>query len=404
MSKNGYLCILIMLASFAAVCALLYTPALPQVASYLKISSSQAQQSISIFLIGYALGFLPWGPLANDIGRKKTTHIGLALAAFGLLSSMMIVIYPKLWLLNCGRLLTALGSSVGIKITYTYIADLFTKEEILSKISYLLLASAAASSLAVAAGGLITSYLGWLSCFYVTFGYGVLLLNLSFFLPETLTEDKKIPIDPLNLLRTYACFVKNTALIKSSFMMGCCTAFTYLFASMAPFILIQNMGLSPKDYGLYNFIPASGIIAGFYAIQFFKTKLASIKQIKYGMLVAAFFTAALTFLLITHKLTSLSIFLSMAGLYLGISIVFANASSLALSTTTDKSNASSTMNFLNMSLCCLTLFIDESFSKGPELIMISSYVILICFVILMWWLLKNDQKIQELSKEPLDKR
>lgn len=63
--------LLLILASFAPVLAVSFTPALPEIANHLYVSSSKAQQSISIFLIGYAFGNLPWGPIANRFGRKK---------------------------------------------------------------------------------------------------------------------------------------------------------------------------------------------------------------------------------------------------------------------------------------------------------------------------------------------
>lgn len=64
--------ILLFLVSFASVGAVLFTPALPSITSFFQVSVGQAQLTITSYLIGYALGQLPYGPLANRFGRKKT--------------------------------------------------------------------------------------------------------------------------------------------------------------------------------------------------------------------------------------------------------------------------------------------------------------------------------------------
>ena len=43
---------------------ILFTPTLPQIGIDFEISESAASQTMSIFLIGYTLGQLPYGPLS----------------------------------------------------------------------------------------------------------------------------------------------------------------------------------------------------------------------------------------------------------------------------------------------------------------------------------------------------
>lgn len=50
--------ILLLLISFASVNAVLFTPGLPEIASFFNLSNDQAQLTISLFLIGYAGGQL----------------------------------------------------------------------------------------------------------------------------------------------------------------------------------------------------------------------------------------------------------------------------------------------------------------------------------------------------------
>ena len=87
--------------------------ALPDIERFFTISDSAAEHTITWFLIGYALGQLLYGPLANRFGRKKGLFAGISLqiiSSFLCVASGLIHIY---WLLIIGRLFLALGSGVG---------------------------------------------------------------------------------------------------------------------------------------------------------------------------------------------------------------------------------------------------------------------------------------------------
>jgi MFS family permease len=393
MKNHRTLLILLFFSSFAAVLAVLYTPALPSLAKELNISESQAQRSLSVYLVGYALGFLIWGPLANFYGRKKTTLIGLILANVGCLIVLLIKVFPSSLVLNTGRLITALGSSVGLKIAFTYISDLYTKEEAPSKIAYLTLSFAIAPGIAIAIGGLLTKYFGFYSCFLLSFGYSLFLLFLTLQLPETLKENAKISLNGVNIFKGYLATLQNKTFLKSSILMGCGTCFIYLFAQLAPFIGITEMGLKPQVYGLWNFIPPIGMVLGFSLTQGLHNKMKPLDQIKLGILIASCFIAYLMFSFSHKTPTPLSLFLPIPGIYIGLSVVFANASSFAIAQLSDKSNSSAMANFINMSLCVITLFIAEALPYKPSKILPTSFGILCVTMFFLWsHLNKTNQK------------
>ena len=149
---------LLLLIAFASVTGLLFTPALPELGSYFGISENKAQWTISIFLVGYCLGQLPYGPLANRFGRKKTIFIGVILAFLG---SFMAYLAPNFWVFCIARFIQALGSAVGLKISFTMISDEFTGKEATKAIALLSLAFGVMPGVAIATGGFITSFAGW---------------------------------------------------------------------------------------------------------------------------------------------------------------------------------------------------------------------------------------------------
>src|SRR3989304_4811030 len=75
--------ILILVVSFATLSGMLYTPGLPKLAKEFSLSSIDTQWTMSIFLLGYCIGLLPYGPIANRFGRKKTLYLGFAISFVG---------------------------------------------------------------------------------------------------------------------------------------------------------------------------------------------------------------------------------------------------------------------------------------------------------------------------------
>ena len=76
-----------LLASIVAITPLaidLYLPAMLVIANDLQTTMPNVQISLSIYLAGYALGMLFFGPIADELGRRLLAKVGLSL--FGISS------------------------------------------------------------------------------------------------------------------------------------------------------------------------------------------------------------------------------------------------------------------------------------------------------------------------------
>src|SRR3990167_2608751 len=107
---------MLLMISFASVNALLFTPALPDIAAYFAITHDTAQLTISWYLIGYAVGQLLYGPLANRFGRKPAIYGGIILQIISSLICVSAGTFHNFSILVIGRLLLAFGSGVGLKM------------------------------------------------------------------------------------------------------------------------------------------------------------------------------------------------------------------------------------------------------------------------------------------------
>lgn len=346
---------LLLMISFASVNAVLFTPALPNIANDFAISDGAAQQTITLFLVGYAIGQLVYGPIANRFGRKPALYAGIILQIISSLLCVFSSLIHVYSLLVLGRLLLALGSGVGLKMTFTLVNE--THEPILAsqKLSYLMIAFAIAPGLGVMLGGILSSHFGWTSTFYAGALYGVVLLLLVARLPET---KKSLEYDALkwaHLVAGYTSQFKNFRLIAGGLLMGGATCFVYVFAALAPFIAINILHMDMSTYGAANLLPPVGLVLGslFSAQLAKKYHLAFIVNL--GIYIALMGSVMMLILTFMQAPAVLSLFLPMTLCYFGLSLVFANASTIAMSNVSDKSHGSAVMNFTNMGLVTLVV-------------------------------------------------
>lgn len=364
--KKPSLFILLLLVSFGMVSAVLFTPALPQIAQQLGISDNAAELTITVYLIGYAFGFLPYGPLSDRFGRKPAVYTGILIAIAGCLLTLLAGKLGSFSLLLFGRLLAALGSSAGLKIAFTMVGDTCQHERATKAVSYLMMAFAVGPALAIGIGGVLATYFGWESCFYFQTGYSILLLILAFFLPETAVEKDLNALKMETILSGFLKKIKNKKLVCCGLLTGCGASLYYLFAAESPFIGIVRLGLTPDEFGLYSFIPPVGLFLGALFANLLAGKMEQLAIIFYGILIAFAFSALMFILFALGAVNPWTLFIPMPVIFIGESLVYANATSLILTHAQNKSYASAVINFLTIGLCVLSLSFSELLpAHGP---------------------------------------
>jgi multidrug resistance protein len=381
--------VLLLLVSFGSVGAVLFTPALPSIRSFFHQSIGAAQLTITFYLIGYALGQLPYGPLANRFGRKTTLYIGISLAILGSLLCALSSPLQSFGLLVCARFLQGLGGSAGLKISFTMIADIYPQTAATKMLSRNLIAFAIMPGIAVAIGGWLTEWFSWESCFYFLALFGIFALWLSTKLPETAKSLDTHALKLSSIMQSYALKFKNQRLTSSGLMMGCASAVGYVFASKAPFIGINLMGLRPAVFGAYNLIPALGILIG----AVLSAKLAGRFPLPKLLLLGISCSFVVTFtMLIPFSmgiLSPLTLFVPMLLIYAAASLVIANISSFGLAHAQNKANGSAVLNFINLSTTVVAVLLSEFIYPESAVLMPLSFVVFFFIMLLLWLRLKR---------------
>ena len=381
--------LLFLLVCFGSVSAVLFTPSLPLIQSYFDITVAQAQLTITIYLLGYAFGQLPYGPLANGIGRKKALLIGLTVAMVGSLLCALSYHAHSFGLLLVGRLIQALGACVGLKISFTMIADLYEQTAATKKISQLLIAFAVLPGVAVSIGGWLTHFWGWQSCFYFLAFFSVVMLLFSLVLKETANILDPSYLKLNRIIQGYKAKLKNKKLVLSAVLMGCGSAIVYLFASKAPFIGIVTLEMSPQDFGNFNLIPAIGMISGSLLAMYLAGKYSFSNLLTTG--IAGSMGAALVMLMtfLFGMINWFTLFIPITFLYVAEALIFSNASGFGLSSAKDKSNGSAMLNFINLSLALCGVFFAQWIYPESAILLPLAFVFLLLIMIITWINLKK---------------
>ena len=230
-------------------------PALPAITETLHISSSEAQLSISVYLVGLALGQLSAGGISDVVGRRPVLLGGIALFA---LASLAAALAGSLATLLVARFFQALGGAGGLIAGRTIVADSGDHREAprrLAALSSLMLIS---PTIAPTIGGMIEEIGGWRTIFVVLTGAAIALWAIAFkSVPETWRRAPNV-----SPLRVGARLLGRWSFLRLALSNGLLSVALYAFLSVSPFLLIDRLDLSPKLAGFALLWIASFAIIG----------------------------------------------------------------------------------------------------------------------------------------------
>lgn len=389
--KEPHIIILIIISSFASMGAVIFAPALPEIARYFHISEGHSQLTITLFLLGYALGQLIYGPLANRLGRKPAFYIGILIATLGSLISIASEPLHSFTALIIGRLLEALGSSAGLVISFTIIGDHYYPEQARRIVAYLMLAFAIVPGVATFIGGVLVTHYHWISCFYFLLVYGLLLFIPAYCLLETATELKKDALQLRQIIKNYRIAFNNKLLVTTTFFFGLSSMCVYIYVASAPFVAIDYLKISPQAYGLIGLIPFMGTALGSLISVRLSLLLSATALMRTGLIVNAISAILLTTLFYLGIINLTVLILCGFILMFGNCLLVGSGASIATSTSADKANASAIMNFINVGMVMLGTFILALAPGSPNTKFPIIFSLIIFLMVIVWLFLVNKK-------------
>lgn len=246
------------LASFGPLSIDMYLPALPNLASDLKASTSLTQLSLTACLLGIASGQLLAGPISDVCGRRRPLLIGLVAYA---ISSLLCVFSPNILTFVILRFIQGLAGSAGIVISRAIVRDLYSGSEMTRFFSLLMLVNGVVPIMAPIVGGQVLEITTWRGIFAVLSGVGILMfLGVVWGLKETLPIPLRSKGGVLNTLRTFMKLFKNRTFMGYALTQGFVMAAMFAYISGSPFILQNIFNVSPQMFSLFFGVNGLGII------------------------------------------------------------------------------------------------------------------------------------------------
>jgi MFS transporter, DHA1 family, multidrug resistance protein len=392
----SYICI-------ASVSAAIITPALPQIQHAFALTQGAVAWVVSIFLLGYVIGQLIYGPLANRFGRLSALRSGLSINLVGIIICLAAAYSCNYHLLLLGRFVTAIGAAAGLSCTFILINELLSPKVAKHILSFAMVAFTLGIGLAVLIGGVITQYYHWQGCFIVLLLHSLLMLLLTWQFPETLTEKKAL--HPIILIKGYYHAIKNAQLIIFSLAVGLCSAFAYCYAAAAPIIAQKVLSLSPSQYGYWNLINMFGMLGSGYLSAYLLKRYDTKKVLLASLFILIPCLVSLSLFATSNHPSTLWFFATSLALYLFSGVLFPCGSHLASNAITDKANAASMMSFINMGSAMLSViimgYLPFSHSFAFALVLIGFYLVVSLLIILQ--LLNTSKHFFDKNNKPISK-
>ena len=355
------------------------------------VTALQMQQTITGYLLPYAIMSLFHGSLSDALGRRVVVLGGLAVYA---VASFACMLAPGFGTLLLFRAAQGVSAGAGMVVARAVVRDLYDGAAAQRLMSTIMMLFSLAPAIAPIIGGWIHVWAGWRAVFgMLTLLALVLLLACYWRLPETHPLHRRISFGIAPLLRgswqvfsdtKFRCLAFASALSFSAF---------HLYVAAAPAIIFDHWHLSETQFGSM-FVPGiSGMALGAWLSGRFAGRVHASHQILYGFAIS--FSAALLITLAHLSSASVPIYwqqLALAVLALGIQFAapVLNISMLDLFPHM-RGTASSVLNCLSLLLSTFVMgFVGPHLQHSMALL--SAYGIFVTLLAALLWRLSRTEQ------------
>ena len=264
MHASSALTLSLVLAGLAALAPFAidtYLPAFPGLELALVASPLQLQQSLTFYLLPYALMTLWHGAISDSIGRITTIKWGLGVFVLASIGCAFANNIETLWFF---RALQGLSGGAGNVVARAMVRDLFEGPQAQRVMATVQMLFGIAPAVAPIIGGLLLG-IHWQAIFVFLALYAAISLWAAVrYLPETMPQAKRMPLSAKKVLSSYRLIFsdKEFNLVVLASAANFAAFFIYVLAS--PVFLVKHLGLSDQQFG-YMFIPTvCGMVLGSY--------------------------------------------------------------------------------------------------------------------------------------------
>lgn len=258
----------------------MYLPSLPEIGRMFSAPGSKVQLTLSVFLVGFALGQIAYGPLSDKYGRRPVLLGALVIFLGATLACSLAFSADTL---IAARFFQALGGSGAIVLARAIIRDLYKGARAGRELSLVAATMALAPIVAPVVGGILQTAFGWRASFFLLalFALSAILIVWRW-LPETLQQPSPEPLSFASVLRTFGSFLPHASfrahlLIVTFSYMG-----LFAWISGVSFLLSDVYGLSALEIGVAFALTCVGYLGGTLLAARIVTRVGLHKTLGFG--------------------------------------------------------------------------------------------------------------------------
>lgn len=260
-----------------------FLPAFAGIAQALDASPVQMQQTLSGYLLGFAVMNLFHGALSDSFGRRPVVLWGMAVFT---IASVGCAVAGSIGQLVFWRTVQGLSAGAGVVVSRAIIRDMFPPSEAQRVMSQVTIFFGLAPAIAPMIGGFLFVHADWHAIFWFLVFVGAALFVMTLrLLPETLHVDHKQPFNVRALMHGYRQLVGSRRFLLLALASGIPFNGMFLYVLAAPVFLGEHLGLAPTQFFWFFLFSIGGIMGGAWTSGRLAGRITPRKQIRRGFLI-----------------------------------------------------------------------------------------------------------------------
>lgn len=221
----------------------------------LLVGKVAMQQTISLYLLGYAAMSLVHGPLSDALGRRPVILAGIAVFA---LASVGCALSTSMPMMLFFRVVQGLSAGVGLIVGRAVVRDALDGDDAQRLMSHISMIFGVAPAIAPIIGGWILGWSNWQAIFWFLSAFAVALLLLTALsLPESHPPEKRLPMNARALAGAYREILGNGKFRLLALAGTANFGALFVYITSAPAFVLDILHLNEQQFG-YFFAPTIG--------------------------------------------------------------------------------------------------------------------------------------------------
>ncbi|CAH7476306.1 MULTISPECIES: multidrug effflux MFS transporter [Vibrio] len=295
--KKTPLLLAMMIIATGQVGVSIYLPSLPLIAADLSVTQVDVQLLVTLFLVGFGLSQLFYGPMSDAVGRRPIFLLGQGVYLIG--TVVCVVFSDNMTALEVGRLLQGLGAGSASVLGRSVLRDSYDGAQLTKALSYISITASIMPIIAPVFGGWISFHLGWEAVFMFVLLYLLAIFTLGYFvLHETLPYSKS-RFQVSQVVKNYGSLITNRQVLSSASYNWMSYMASLVSLSLFPFLMQEQLGLTTAEYGSLMIVPSAGLLIGSVALNVLNRRFSTPQLMSFAILIILASGAWL----LTHELT-----------------------------------------------------------------------------------------------------